>query len=61
MNEELIKKIAKYEEQITWLKIMLKETEDNLFCAKAELEELKMTDNVNHPPHYKKDLLNALT
>tara|TARA_R100000544_G_scaffold31072_1_gene17316 strand:- start:240 stop:374 length:135 start_codon:yes stop_codon:yes gene_type:complete len=41
MSEELIKKIAKYEEQITWLKEMLKEIEDNLFCAKAELEELK--------------------
>ena len=41
MNEELIKKIAKYEEQITWLKEMLKKIEDNLFCAKAELKELK--------------------
>jgi len=43
MNEELNKEIAKYEEQIVWLKEMLKQTEDNLFCAKVtnKLKELE--------------------
>ena len=36
---KLKKKIAKHEEEIEWLKQMLKQSEDNLFCAKAELEE----------------------
>ncbi len=36
---KLKKKIAKHEEEIQWLKQMLKQSEDNLFCAKAELEE----------------------
>ena len=36
---KLKKKIAKHEEEIEWLKQMLKRSEDNLFCAKAELEE----------------------
>tara|TARA_R100001143_G_scaffold59758_1_gene58629 strand:- start:11 stop:172 length:162 start_codon:yes stop_codon:yes gene_type:complete len=41
---KLKKKIAKHEEEIEWLKQMLKRSEDNLFCAKAELEE-KQNDN----------------
>ena len=36
---KLKKKIAKHKEEIEWLKQMLKQSEDNLFCAKAELEE----------------------
>jgi len=36
---KLKKKIAKHEEEIEWLKQMLKQSEDNLFCAKAELQE----------------------
>ena len=36
---KLKKKIAKHEEEIQWLKQMLKQSEDNLFCAKAEFEE----------------------
>lgn len=35
---DLLKKIAKYEEQLSWLNKMTKETEDNLFCAKADLQ-----------------------
>jgi hypothetical protein len=33
-------KIARYEERIEWLQKKLKQSQDNLFCAKAELQEL---------------------
>ena len=34
------KKIARYEEEIEWLQKKLKESQDKLFCAKAELQQL---------------------
>jgi|TARA_R110000868_G_scaffold2601_2_gene18661 hypothetical protein len=34
------KKIARYEEEIEWLQKKLKQSQDNLFCAKAELQQL---------------------
>tara|TARA_R110002020_G_scaffold290692_2_gene506133 strand:+ start:713 stop:862 length:150 start_codon:yes stop_codon:yes gene_type:complete len=41
MNKIKLKnKIAKYEEQISWLKEILKQTEDSLFCAKVEIKGL---------------------
>ncbi len=54
MSKDLLKKIAKYEEQLAWLNKMTKETEDNLFCAKAELhgsaesdqDWVKMNDSI---------------
>tara|TARA_R110002153_G_scaffold59358_1_gene162192 strand:+ start:297 stop:437 length:141 start_codon:yes stop_codon:yes gene_type:complete len=42
MKNDLVieKKIAKYEEEVEWLQKKLKQSQDNLFCAKAELQEL---------------------
>jgi len=42
MRDDLLlkKKIARYEEEIEWLQKKLKESQDNLFCAKAELQQL---------------------
>tara|TARA_R110002020_G_scaffold201181_1_gene403716 strand:- start:485 stop:727 length:243 start_codon:yes stop_codon:yes gene_type:complete len=44
MSKDLLKKIAKYEEQLAWLNKMTKETEDNLFCAKADLQGSEESD-----------------
>ena len=44
MSKDLLKKIAKYEEQLAWLNKMTKETEDNLFCAKADLQGIEESD-----------------
>ena len=42
MKNDLVieKKIARYEEEVEWLQKKLKQSQDNLFCAKAELQEL---------------------
>jgi predicted RNase H-like nuclease (RuvC/YqgF family) len=42
MKDDLLieKKIARYEEEIEWLQKKLKQSQDNLFCAKAELQKL---------------------
>ena len=42
MKDDLLieKKIARYEEEIEWLQKKLKQSQDNLFCAKAELQQL---------------------
>ena len=42
MKDDLLlkKKIARYEEKIEWLQMKLKQSQDNLFCAKAELQQL---------------------
>ena len=42
MKDDLVieKKIARYEEEVKWLQKKLKQSQDNLFCAKAELQEL---------------------
>ena len=42
MKDDLLieKKIARYEEEVEWLQKKLKQSQDNLFCAKAELQEL---------------------
>ena len=42
MKDDLVleKKIARYEEEIEWLQKKLKQSQDNLFCAKAELQQL---------------------
>tara|TARA_R110000796_G_scaffold207606_1_gene323935 strand:- start:506 stop:769 length:264 start_codon:yes stop_codon:yes gene_type:complete len=37
------KKIAKQEEQVSWLKKMTKEMEDKLFCSKVAYEKIKKT------------------
>jgi hypothetical protein len=38
--EWLLKKKAWHEEKIEWLQMKLKLSQDNLFCAKAELQQL---------------------
>tara|TARA_R110002124_G_scaffold49727_1_gene145540 strand:+ start:1187 stop:1345 length:159 start_codon:yes stop_codon:yes gene_type:complete len=42
MKDDLLieNKIARYEEEVEWLQKKLKQSQDNLFCAKAELQEL---------------------
>ena len=42
MKDDLVleKKITRYEEEVEWLQKKLKQSQDNLFCAKAELQEL---------------------
>tara|TARA_R100000935_G_scaffold24858_1_gene44488 strand:+ start:3382 stop:3660 length:279 start_codon:yes stop_codon:yes gene_type:complete len=42
MSEDINNRIARYEEHLAWLKKMTKETEDKLFCVKAELQEKEM-------------------
>ena len=42
MKDDLLieNKIARYEEEVEWLQKKLKQSQDNLFCAKAELQDL---------------------
>ena len=42
MKDDLVlkSKIARYEEEVEWLQRKLKQSQDKLFCAKAELQQL---------------------
>lgn len=44
---KLEKEIAEYEEEIRSLQKKLKQSQDNLFCAKAELQQLDVKINFN--------------
>jgi len=42
--EKARKEVVKQQEQINWLRGMLKEIEDNMFCTKAKIDMLEKKD-----------------